>query len=94
MKTPRTRLGALKDLARGLVSLALLAGFSGGCMSTDGGGKPATGGYGTVTRGREVANYQGSMGEPVVTRGSAPGVPNPSLFRKYGSPSAAESRSR
>ena len=61
-------------MKRTAATLALLAGFSGGCMSTDGGGKPATGGYGTVARGREVANYRGSMGEPVVTRGSAPGV--------------------
>lgn len=79
-------------MKRTAATLALLAGFSGGCMSTDGGGKQATGGFGTVTRGREVQKYQGPNGEPIVSaRGTAPeGAVNPALFRKYGTPSAAE----
>ena len=64
-------------------------------MSTDGGNsKQVTGGYGTVTRGKEVAQYQGPGGEPVMSaaaRGVAPGgAVNPALFRKMNTPSAAE----
>jgi hypothetical protein len=45
-----------------------------------------------VTRGKEVSQYQGPGGEPVMSaRGAAPGgAVNPALFRKYGTPSAAE----
>ena len=60
-------------------------------MSTDGGGKQATGGYGTVTRGKELGSYQGPEGQPIVAaRGASPGAVSPAVFRKFGTPSAAE----
>jgi hypothetical protein len=78
-------------MKRTAAALALLAGFSGGCMSTDGGGKQATGGYGTVTRGKELGSYQGPEGQPIVAaRGASPGAVSPAVFRKFGTPSAAE----
>lgn len=79
-------------MKRTAATLALLAGFSGGCMSTNGSSKQATGGYGTVTRGRELTHYQGPTGEPIVSArsSSAPSMVDPALFRKFGSPSAAE----
>jgi hypothetical protein len=79
-------------MKRTAATLALLAGFSGGCMSTDGGAKPATGSYGTVTRGKELGPYVGPEGQPIVAaRGASPsGAVNPALFRKFGTPSAAE----
>ena len=83
----------MKRMKRTATTLALLAGFSGGCMNTGGGSnQPATGGYGTVTRGKEMSQYQGPGGEPVMAaRGAAPGgAVNPALFRKYGTPSAAD----
>ena len=78
-------------MKRTAATLALLAGFSGGCMSTDGGSKQATGGYGTVTRGKELGSYMGPEGQPIVAaRGASPGAVSPAVFRKFGTPSAAE----
>ena len=96
-------------MKRTATTLVLLAGFGGGCASTDGGAKKdPTGGFGTVTRGREAAQYQGPNGEPVLARGAAPGavvqaggtaattggsgVDN-AMFRRYGAPSASDLRS-
>lgn len=64
-------------MKRTATTLALLAGFGGGCMSTDGpGGKkqPTIGGYGTVTRPMTAPGYQGPAGEPVplAARGAMP----------------------
>lgn len=64
-------------MKRTATTLALLAGFGGGCMSTDGpGGKkqPTIGGYGTVTRPMTAPGYQGPAGEPVplTARGTMP----------------------
>jgi len=80
----------------------LLAGFGGGCVSPDGGASKQTGGYGTVTRGKEINTYQGPNGEPVISaRGAAPGGVKqaggtsdnsgiePALFRKWGTPAAS-----
>lgn len=57
--------------------MVLLAGLGGGCVSPDGATakKEQTGGFGTVTRPRENAKYQGPGGEPVAmtaARGAAP----------------------
>ena len=60
-------------------TLILLAGFGGGCATSDGGmaRKPtAPGGYGTVTRAKEIPGVQGPGGEPVAmtaARGAMPG---------------------
>ena len=65
-------------------TLVLLAGFGGGCVSpvsqTQQNSQPPAraGGFGTVTRGKEVGGVQGPAGEPVMAvRGTAP----------YGAPS-------
>ncbi len=87
-------------MKRTAATLVLLAGFGGGCASTD---APKQGGYGTVTYGKQMNQYQGPSGEPVMAaaaRGAAPGgvaqasgtddgsVQNAALFRKYGTGSS------
>ena len=64
-------------MKRTATTLVLLAGLGGGgCVSPESqvqkGQQPA-GGFGTVTRGKEVNSVQGPMGEPVMARGAAPG---------------------
>jgi hypothetical protein len=65
-------------MKRTAATLALLAGFGGGCMSTSGPNATKTkmpGGYGTVTRPMAVPGVQGPGGEPVAmtaARGAAP----------------------
>jgi hypothetical protein len=64
-------------MKRTATTLALLAGLGGsGCVSSDSQhGQPTqrAGGYGTVTRGKEIGSVQGPMGEPVMAvRGAAP----------------------
>lgn len=67
-------------MKRTATTLILLAGFGGGCATPDGAvaKKPAPpGGFGTVTRAREIPNVQGPGGEPVAMtpRGAMPGAP-------------------
>ncbi len=65
-------------MKRTAATLALLAGFGGGCMSTGGPNATKTempGGYGTVTRPMTVPGVQGPGGEPVAmtaARGVSP----------------------
>jgi hypothetical protein len=62
-------------MKRTATTLVLLAGFSGGCTSTDA-NKEQIGGYGTVTRGRQIPGVMGPTGEPVMqARGAMPGGP-------------------
>lgn len=83
-------------MKRTAATLALLAGFGGGCAGPDGAGKQVGGGYGTVRTGRALPGYQGPTGEPVLAARGAPpgpgssGAVEPALFRKYGTPSAGE----
>jgi hypothetical protein len=92
------RLG--ETMKRTAATLALLAGFGGGCMSTDNSTKKEpVGGYGTVTRGQQVPGVVGPNGEPIMAaRGATPGgvtqaggtvdsggIQQVSLFRPYGS---------
>lgn len=83
-------------MKRTAATLALLAGFGGGCASPEGAGKQVGGGYSTVRTGRALPGYQGPTGEPVLAARGAPpgpgsgGVVEPALFRKYGTPSAGE----
>lgn len=67
------------EMKRTATTLVLLAGFGGsGCVNpaTQNQNQPATGGYGTVTRGKQVDTVQGSLGEPVMAaRGPMPGAP-------------------
>ena len=64
-------------MKRTATTLVLLAGLGGGgCVSPESQvqkGQPQAGGFGTVTRGKEVNAVQGPMGEPVMARGAAPG---------------------
>ena len=64
-------------MKRTATTLVLLAGFGGGCASPDGGAKQTgPGGFGTVTRAREIPGVQGPAGEPVgmtAARGAMPG---------------------
>jgi hypothetical protein len=71
-------------MKRTATTLALLAGFGGGCATTDSGTgtgqPPAQPKYGTVTRVKEIPNVQGPGGEPVGmtpvnARGAMPGQP-------------------
>src|SRR5437764_15241652 len=60
-----------------IATMLLLAGFGGGCMHSDAKKEPA-GGFGTVSRARQVPGVQGPGGEPVMTtaasaRGATPG---------------------
>lgn len=81
-------------MKRTATTLALLAGFGGGCVAPGGtapkGGVPkdASGGFGTVSRGTQVTGYQGPNGEPVMARSSMPDSPvqQTALFRKYTPP--------
>ena len=63
-------------MKRTATTLALLAGFSGGCMSTDAKKEPV-GGFGTVSTGKQLPGVQGPNGEPVMmaARGAMPGGP-------------------
>jgi hypothetical protein len=59
-------------MKRTATTLALLAGFGGGCMSTDAKKEPV--GFGTVSRGVQVPGVMGPGGEPVMAaRGAMPG---------------------
>lgn len=61
-------------MKRTATTLALLAGFGGGCMNTDA-NKQVTGGFGTVSRGKQVPGVMGPNGEPVIAaRGAMPGA--------------------
>lgn len=62
-------------MKRTATTLVLLAGFGGGCASTDAPKQTGPGGFGTVTRAREVPGVQGPAGEPVsmaAARGAMP----------------------
>lgn len=64
-------------MKRTATTLALLAGFGGGCMSTDGpNAKKANlpGGYGTVTRPATATGVQGPTGEPIPLTTTARGA--------------------
>lgn len=68
-------------MKRTATTLALLAGFGGGCMNTDGPVAKNTGGFGTVTRPATAKDVQGPTGEPVTltttARGAMPNGPMP-----------------
>ena len=61
-------------MKRTAATLALLAGFGGGCMSTDNAAKKeSVGGFGTVSRGQQVPGVVGPNGEPIMAaRGVSP----------------------
>src|SRR5437879_12323962 len=60
-------------MKRTAATLALLAGFGGGCMSPNGGKKEPVGGFGTVHTGEQLKQYQGPNGEPIIAaRGVSP----------------------
>jgi hypothetical protein len=64
-------------MKRTATTLALLAGFGGGCMSTDGPmakNTPQTGGFGTVTRPATAKGLQGPTGEPITLTTTARGA--------------------
>ena len=64
-------------MKRTATTLVLLAGLGGGgCVNpaTQSQNQQPVGGFGTATRGKEVGTVQGPMGEPVMARGSMPGV--------------------
>ncbi len=69
-------------MKRTATTLVLLAGFGGGCVSPESQAQRQPpqqgGGFGTVTRGKEVGGLQGPGGEPVMAvRGAAPwGAPS------------------
>lgn len=69
-------------MKRTAATLMLLAGLGGGgCVSPDSQARKTTqtGGFGTVTRGKQVNTVQGPLGEPVMAtaaRGTAPGAPS------------------
>jgi hypothetical protein len=68
-------------MKRTATTLALLAGFGGGCMSTDGQSAKNTAGFGTVTKPAVARNVQGPTGEPMTltttARGAMPSGPMP-----------------
>src|SRR5579883_19813 len=69
------------DMKRTATTLVLLAGFGGGCVSPTAQtqkAQPSSGGFGTVTRGKEVGTLQGPLGEPIMAaRGMMPsGAPS------------------
>ncbi len=95
-------------MKRTAATLALLAGFGGGCMSTDNSAKKdPVGGYGTVTRGQQVPGYTGPNGEPIMAaRGATPGgvtqaggtadsggIQQVALFRTSGSTTGSDCQS-
>lgn len=57
-------------MKRTATTLALLAGFGGGCMSTDAKKEPG-GGFGTVSHGRQLPGVMGPGGEPVMAARAA-----------------------
>jgi len=60
-------------MKRTATTLVLLAGFGGGCVSTDGARPASPGGYNTVSYGRVVPGVVGPSGEPVIAaRGVMP----------------------
>lgn len=62
-------------MKRTATTLVLLAGLGGGCVSpaSQTQKQPQQGGFGTVTRGKEIGGVQGPGGEPVMAvRGAAP----------------------
>ena len=84
------------EMKRTATTLVLLAGFGGGCVSPEAQTQqqqmqPApqrTGGFGTVTRGKEVGGVMGPSGEPVMAvRGSTPWG-GPSGVKQAGGPTA------
>ncbi|MCE9562789.1 MAG: hypothetical protein K8U57_12150 [Planctomycetes bacterium] len=74
-------------MKRTATTLALLAGFGGGCVAPGGSAsKEPTGGFGTVSKPQAVKGYQGPNGEPVTAvRGAMPDTPvqQAAMFRKY-----------
>lgn len=70
-------------MKRTATTLALLAGFGGGCASPGGEAPAPTAGgmpmatqparFGTASKGRQLPQYQGPNGEPVMARAAAPG---------------------
>src|SRR5262245_50243339 len=62
-------------MKRTATTLALLAGFGGGCMSTDASKEPTVG-FGTVSHGKQVPGVMGPGGEPVMAARAA--MPGPS----------------
>ncbi len=82
-------------MKRTATTLVLLAGFGGGCVSPEPQAQPQTqmppqraGGFGTVTRGKEVGGVQGPTGEPVMAvRGSTP-MGGSSGVKQAGGPTA------
>ncbi|MBA4190048.1 MAG: hypothetical protein C0467_18850 [Planctomycetaceae bacterium] len=86
-------------MKRTATTLALLAGFGGGCVAPGGTApKESTGGFGTVSRGNPVSGYQGPGGEPVMAaRGAMPSgqaVQQAALFRKYDASGAVDMTGR
>jgi hypothetical protein len=77
------------DMKRTATTLVLLAGLGGsGCISPDQQaqkGQPA-GGFGTVTRGKQVNTVQGPLGEPVMAtaRSATPGAVRPGSGTLFG----------
>ncbi len=64
-------------MKRTATTLVLLAGLGGGgCATSDQVARapqqPQSGGFGTVTRGKQVDTLQGPLGEPVMARGATP----------------------
>jgi len=74
-------------MKRTATTLALLAGFGGGCVAPGGTApKDPSGGFGTVTKPQSLKGYQGPNGEPVTAvRGAMPDTPiqQTAMFRKY-----------
>jgi len=71
-------------MKRTATTLALLAGLGGGCMSTDAKKEP-TGGFGTVTRGKQLPGVMGPGGEPVMAaRGAMPTTPSSGVMQAGG----------
>jgi len=87
-------------MKRTATTLALLAGFGGGCVAPSGTApKEPAGGFGTVTKARPMNGYQSPDGGPVVAaRGVMPSggqeVHQAALFRKYGTPSTTDMNTR
>ena len=85
-------------MKRTAATIALLAGFGGGCMNTDGSKTSHAGGFGTVTKPATAKGVQGPTGEPVTltttARGAMPGgtVPN-TVFQASGYTPAGSKKS-
>ena len=78
-------------MKRTATTLALLAGFSGGCMSTDAKNEPA-GGFGTVSRGMQVPGVMGPNGEPVMAARAAMPSGSPSGVMQAGGKMPSDSK--